>query len=68
MKPEKWRDMSDDEVRQKVAELAEELFNLRVQIALGVAKNPSRVGQAKRDRARAMTVLKERELTASRSA
>ncbi|MBI1845734.1 MAG: 50S ribosomal protein L29 [Candidatus Rokubacteria bacterium] len=60
MKPGKWRDMSDDEVRQKVRELGEEIFNLRFQLSMGVAKNPSRVAQARRDLARAKTVLRER--------
>jgi large subunit ribosomal protein L29 len=62
MKATKWRDLSGDELEQKVRELTEELFNLRLQLAMGVAKNPSRVGQARRDLARAKTVLREREL------
>ena len=49
MKPAKWRDLSEDEVRQKVRELAEEVFNLRFQLSMGVAKNPSRLSQARRE-------------------
>lgn len=60
MKAAKWRDLSDDEVRQRVRELAEEVFNLRFQLSMGVAKNPSRMGQARRDLARAVTILRER--------
>jgi large subunit ribosomal protein L29 len=67
MKATKWREMHDDELEQKVKELAEELFNLRLQLAMGVAKNPARVGRARRDVARAKTVLKERELNIRRS-
>ena len=63
MKAEKWREMSGDELVQKAKELNEELFNLRFQLSMGVAKNPSRVRQAKRDLARVQTVLRERELT-----
>jgi large subunit ribosomal protein L29 len=62
MKAEKWREMSGDELVQKATELNEELFNLRFQLSMGVAKNPSRVRQAKRDLARVQTVLREREL------
>ena len=62
MKAEKWREMSGDELQQKMKELTEELFNLRFQLSMGVAKNPSRVRQAKRDLARVQTVLREREL------
>ncbi len=68
MKSSKWRELSDEELRQKGKELAEELFNLRVQLSMGVAKNPARVGLVKRDLARAKTVLRERELGIRRSA
>ena len=60
MKAAKWRDLSDDEVTQKVRELSEEVFNLRFQLSMGVAKNPSRVGEARRDLARAYTIIRER--------
>jgi len=60
MKASAWRDLNGDELEQKVRELTEELFNLRFQLSMGVAKNPSRVQQAKRDLARAKTVLRER--------
>jgi large subunit ribosomal protein L29 len=62
MKAAKWRDFSDDELDQKVRELSEEIFNLRFQLSMGVAKNPSRIGQARRDLARARTVLGERKV------
>jgi large subunit ribosomal protein L29 len=60
MKAMKWREMSEDELKDKGKELAEELFNLRFQLSMGVAKNPSRVGQARRDLARIQTILRER--------
>ena len=53
MKAAKWREMSDEEVQQKAQELGEELFNLRFQLSMGVAKNPARVAIARRDLARA---------------
>jgi large subunit ribosomal protein L29 len=62
MKAEAWREMSGDDLDQKVKELTEELFNLRFQLSMGVAKNPSRVQQARRDLARAKTILRERQL------
>jgi len=61
MKPGKWRDLSDEEIQQKARELNEEIFNLRFQLSTGMAKNPSRLGQARRDLARALTVLRERK-------
>jgi len=60
VKAAKWRDLSEDEVTQKVRELSEEVFNLRFQLTMGVAKNPSRIGEARRDLARAYTIIRER--------
>ncbi len=68
MKAIKWREMQSDELEQKVKDLTEELFNLRLHLAMGVAKSPARVGRARRDLARAKTVLRERELNIGRSA
>jgi large subunit ribosomal protein L29 len=67
MKAAKWREMSDDEVQQKARELGEELFNLRFQLSMGVAKNPARVAIARRDLARAQTILRERALRIPRT-
>jgi large subunit ribosomal protein L29 len=60
MKAAKWRDLSEDELVQKARELSEEVFNLRFQLSMGVAKNPSRLGQVRRDLARAYTISRER--------
>lgn len=68
MKPAKWRDLSDDELRQRIKELSEEIFNLKFQFSLGVAKNLARIRQARRDLARSRTILRERELAIRRSA
>jgi len=68
MRGTKWREMQSDELEQKAKDLTEELFNLRLQLAMGVAKNPARVGQARRELARAKTVLRERALGIRRSA
>jgi len=56
MKAESWRELTGEDLDQKVKELTEELFNLRFQLSMGVAKNPSRVQQAGRDLARAKTI------------
>jgi large subunit ribosomal protein L29 len=68
MKAAKWREMSDDELTQKARDLGEELFNLRFQLSMGLAKNPARVAQARRDLARAQTILRERALRIPRTA
>ena len=68
MKAVKWREMSSEDVHEKARELTEELFNLRFQLSMGLAKNPARVAQARRDLARARTVLRERALGLRRTA
>ena len=68
MKAAKCREMSDEELQQKAQELGEELFNLRFQLSMGVAKNPARVAIARRDLARAQTILRERALRIPRTA
>ena len=65
MKAASWREMNGEELEQKAKELTEELFNLRFQLSMGVAKNPSRVQQAKRDLARAKTILRERAMSSA---
>ena len=65
MKAAKWRDLSDDEMQQRARELSEEIFTLRFQLSMGVAKNPARLGQARKDLARAKTILAEREHAAA---
>ena len=68
MKPAKWRDLSDEELHQRAKELSEEIFNLKFQFSLGVAKNLARMRQARGDLARAKTILRERELAIRRTA
>jgi len=61
------RELSDKELQEKVRELKEELFNLRFQMATGQLENPMRIREVRRSIARVKTVLRERELSASRS-
>jgi large subunit ribosomal protein L29 len=62
----KLRDLSDDELRQRARELGEELFNLRFQVSMAMAKNPARIGQARRELARLETIRRERALGVAR--
>jgi large subunit ribosomal protein L29 len=63
----KLRDLSNDELSQRVRELTEELFNLRFQVSMAMAKNPARIGQCRRELARIHTIRRERELGLARS-
>ena len=64
MKAQEMRDMTQEELRDRLEELYHELFNLRFQLATRQLTNISRVKQVRRDIARAKTVLHERELEA----
>ena len=54
------RDLSNDELQAKAVELKKEMFNLRVQQAMGQIENPMRLRTLRKDIARAKTVLKEK--------
>jgi large subunit ribosomal protein L29 len=62
----KLRDLSADELGQRARELGEEVFNLRFQVSMAMAKNPARIGQVRRELARIQTILRERALGLSR--
>lgn len=66
MKAEEIRDLGDDELRNRLAGLKEELFNLRFQLAMGQLDNPMRVREVRKDIARVKTVIRQRELQAGR--
>ena len=55
------RNLADDEIRVKLEETYEELFNLRFQLAIGQIKDPNQMTRLKRDVARMKTVLNERK-------
>lgn len=54
------RDLSNDELQTKAADLKKELFNLRFQQAMGQIENPMRLRTLRRDIAKTKTVLKEK--------
>jgi large subunit ribosomal protein L29 len=55
------RDMTDEELEEKMGETRKELFNLRFQSATGALENSARLRSAKREIARILTVTTERE-------
>ena len=62
MKPQEFRDMTEEDLAAKERELREELFNLRFQRTTGQVENPMRIRQVRRDIARARTMAGERRL------
>ncbi len=62
MKISEIRDLSAQEIMDKIQDLKEELFNLRFQNAMNQLDNPMRIVAVKKDIAKLKTVLKEQEL------
>ena len=62
MKASEFRDMSNEDLAQALAEAKEERFNLRFQVATNQLDNTARLTQVKKDIARMMTVMREREM------
>lgn len=57
---EELKKMSADELNAKLNELKEELFSLRFQHAINQLDNPQKIVEVKRNIARVMTVLSEK--------
>ncbi|MCL6548096.1 MAG: 50S ribosomal protein L29 [Alicyclobacillus sp.] len=62
MKASELRNLSSEEIEERIHQLKDELFNLRFQLATGQLENPMRIRQVRKDIARAKTILKQREL------
>ncbi len=62
MKAEDIRDMTDGDIRERIEELREEQFRLRFRSATMQLENPQLTKTIRRDIARLMTILHEREL------
>jgi large subunit ribosomal protein L29 len=63
MKAAEIRDMTDAELVENLSEAKEEQFNLRFQLATNQLDNHARMRDVKRDIARILTVIRERELS-----
>ena len=60
MKAAETHNLEDPQLVEAVEDARKEVFNLRFQHATGQLENTARLGQAKRDLARALTVARER--------
>jgi large subunit ribosomal protein L29 len=55
------RDMTQDEIRERVTELRAELFNLRFRNSMKQLDNPLKIREGRRELARLITVLNQKE-------
>jgi len=65
MKPEKFRNMSAEELGVQVTEIEEQLFRLRFQMSMGQTDGLKKLRNLRKDLARIHTVIRERELAAA---
>jgi large subunit ribosomal protein L29 len=61
------RELSVDEIEARVAELREGMFNLRFRNTMKQLDNPLKIRESRREMARLLTVLREKELAAERA-
>ncbi len=59
------RERSDDELRKTLGDLEEQLFKLRFQKSTGQIENPIKIREVRKDIARVMTVMTERQAEGS---
>lgn len=58
------RELTMEELRDRETELAEQLFALRLQKVTGQLDNPAKIGSVKRDLARVLTVVQQKQAAA----
>ena len=57
----KIRDMSVDELKTQDTEMTEQMFKLRFQLAMGQTESLKKMRELRKDRARVLTILREKE-------
>ena len=62
MKAKELREMTDVELNKQLKDLKAELFNLRFQHAINQLDNPDRIDAVKKDIARVMTIMAEKNV------
>jgi large subunit ribosomal protein L29 len=61
MKAQELRELNTEELRQRLQALKKELFDLRMEKAVGKLSKPHRFQLLRRDVARILTILRERD-------
>ena len=60
MKVDEMRELDADALRARSAELDDQMFRMRIQKSMGQLEAPGKVKNVRRERARLLTVLKEK--------
>ena len=67
MKAKELRDLTSEELMNRLNDFKSELFSLRFQLATGQLENTARIKMVKKDIARVKTILAERKLNETRA-
>jgi large subunit ribosomal protein L29 len=65
MRADEIRELTDDEIETRIAELAEERFRLRIRGATQTLEDPLRLRSLRKDVARLKTILRQRQIAAT---
>ena len=65
MKAQKVRDLDTTEINHQLKETEDQLFRLHFQMGMGQLDGLKKVRQMRKDRARMLTMLREREIAAA---
>ncbi len=68
MRARAFRELTDEELRQRLRERSDDLLSFRTQLATGAVDNVRAAREARRDIARIKTIQRERELAAASQA
>jgi len=64
MKPEKVRNLTDEELRHQEGDLSGQLFKLKFQLNMGQTESLKKMRGLRKDIARVQTIAREREIAA----
>ncbi|MGO9124181.1 MAG: 50S ribosomal protein L29 [Terriglobales bacterium] len=67
MKPEKVRNLTEDELQHQERDLNDQLFKLKFQLNMGQTESLKKIRGLRRDIARVKTIARERELAAAKT-
>jgi large subunit ribosomal protein L29 len=62
MKAQKIRDLDGTEIQRQLSEMGEQLFRIRFQLNMGQAEGIKKYRTLRKDRARMLSILREREI------
>ncbi len=68
IKPAEYRAMSDEHLSLTLKDTVKNLFSLRIQSATERLETPSEIQRAKKEIARILTIMREREIATAKSA